>query len=183
VSLHDLYTEIILEHYKEPHNVGEIDDADISSAGYNPSCGDDIRLFVKLKDGGAKGATMIDDIRFVGKGCAISQASASMMTDRMKGKTLQEAMELVEEFKKMITGEMVAMAPSPLENEEFEELSALKGVIKFPIRVKCATLAWNTLKGGLIEYEAKKNGHGRRVASNAIFNIFQEVSNKELKGS
>ncbi|MFQ5798532.1 MAG: Fe-S cluster assembly sulfur transfer protein SufU [Bacteroidota bacterium] len=145
--LSDLYSEIILEHYKQPHNFGELEGAEIEAKGYNRSCGDDLRIFVKLNDG------VIEDLRFMGKGCAISQSSASMMTDQMIGKSLEEVKEFVEEFRKMVTGEK-----NFLEGGGFEELVTLKGVKKYPTRVKCASLAWDTLKEGISDFEARNNG-------------------------
>jgi nitrogen fixation NifU-like protein len=139
--LNDLYSEVILEHYKHPHNVGELSDSTVTEKGFNESCGDDVQLFVKLnKD-------VIEDITFVGRGCAISQSSTSMMTDSLKGKTVKDALALIEEFKQMITGEK----EFPDEGI-FEELGALKGVVKLPVRVKCASLSWNTLKLGLTKF-------------------------------
>jgi nitrogen fixation protein NifU and related proteins len=139
--LNDLYSEVILEHYKHPHNVGELPDSTVTEKGFNESCGDDVQLFVKLnKD-------VIEDITFVGRGCAISQSSTSMMTDSLKGKTVKDALALIEEFKQMITGEK----EFPDEGI-FEELGALKGVVKLPVRVKCASLSWNTLKLGLTKF-------------------------------
>lgn len=140
--IRDLYSEIIMEHYRNPHNLGELPDADFSERGHNESCGDDIVLFAKLNDG------KIEEITFEGKGCAISQSSASMMTDILKGKTIAEAKAIIDEFKQMITGEK----PFP-DDEVFDEVSALKGVVKLPIRVKCATLCWNTMRMGLRKYE------------------------------
>lgn len=145
--LSELYSEIILEHYKHPHNFGELEEADFTTTGYNRSCGDDLRLFVRLKDGA------IEHVRFVGKGCAISRSSASMMTDRMVGKTLAEAKAFVEEFLRIIMGER----DFP-ESEEFAELRTLKGVKKFSTRVKCASLAWDTLREGIVDFEVRKNG-------------------------
>jgi nitrogen fixation protein NifU and related proteins len=150
--LSDLYSEVILEHYKHPHNVGEMPDATVTEKGYNESCGDDIRLFVKLKD------KIIEDVTFVGRGCAISQSSASMMTEALKGKTIDEALSLVEEFKLMITGEK----QFPDEGI-FEELAALKGVIKLPVRVKCASLSWNTLKLGLTKFRNDTTTSGSMI--------------------
>ncbi len=144
MSSHDLYSEIILEHYKDPHNAGEIDGAEIESRGYNESCGDDVRVFIRLKDG------KIDDMKFMGNGCAISQSSTSMMTEQLLGKTLDEAKVLIDEFKRMMSGEKEFP-----ESDDYFELSALKGVVKFPVRVKCATLAWNTAKNGILDYESK----------------------------
>ena len=149
MSLHDLYSEIILEHYKEPHNAGTLTNAEIEARGYNESCGDDVRVFIKVKEGN------IEDIKFLGNGCAISQSSTSMMTEQLIGKTLDQAKLLIEEFKKMISGEREFP-----QSDEYFELSALKGVIKFPVRVKCATLAWNTVKSGILDYEAQHGLNG-----------------------
>jgi nitrogen fixation protein NifU and related proteins len=145
LSVNDLYSEIILEHYKEPHNTGELDCPEVHAKGFNESCGDDIKVFAKVKDG------IVDEIKFVGRGCAISQSSASMMTDMMHGKTIDEAKEFVHQFTKSITGE-----ESFPDTDEWFELSALKGVVKFPIRVKCASLAWHTLLQGIKQFENKK---------------------------
>jgi nitrogen fixation NifU-like protein len=145
LSVNNLYSEIILEHYKEPHNVGELDCPEVHAKGFNESCGDDIRVFAKVKDG------IVEEVKFVGKGCAISQSSASMMTDMMNGKTLDEVKRFVQQFTKSITGE----EEFPLSDDWFE-LSALKGVVKFPIRVKCASLAWHTLLQGIKEFEKNK---------------------------
>ena len=147
MKLNELYQTIILEHYKEPHNVGELINADIESRGYNESCGDDVRLFVNLNDG-----KKIDEIRFKGKGCAISQSSTSMMTDALKGKTIDEALTFVDAFKSMMKGEKQFS-----DEGDFEELSSLKGVLEFPVRVKCATLSWNTVRNGLLQFKAKEN--------------------------
>ncbi len=150
MSLPDLYSEIILEHYKHPHNVGKLDPAAAFHKGFNESCGDDIRVYVNIE------GDVITDIRFEGKGCAISQSSASMMTGSLTGKTIAEALAQIEEFKHMIAGEK--QFP---ESDEYFELSALKGVIRFPVRVKCATLSWNTIKGALTTYQAAQlNGTG-----------------------
>lgn len=147
-SLSSLYSEVVLGHYKKPHNFGELEGADIKAKGFNRSCGDDLHIFVKLNEG------VIEDVRFVGKGCAISQSSASMMTDRMVGKSLNEAKEFVEEFRKIITGDKAFP-----ESAEFEELVTFKGVKKYPTRARCASLAWDTLKEGIANYEAQRNGH------------------------
>lgn len=145
MAVSDLYSEIILEHYKEPHNVGELDCPEVFAKGYNESCGDDIKIYAQIKAG------KVEEIKFNGKGCAISQSSASMMTDIMYGKTIDEAKEFIKQFTKKITGE----EDFPSDSDEWFELSALKGVIKFPVRVKCASLSWHTLLQGIKEFENK----------------------------
>lgn len=131
--LEELYKEIILRHYKSPHNYGSLESANLRVMGDNPSCGDQIELQVQT-DG-----QHITDLRFRGQGCAISQASASLMTDLVKGKTWQEALELERKFKSMI---LDGAPPAP----ELGDLAALSGVHKLAARVKCATLAWNALE-------------------------------------
>lgn len=131
--LEELYKEIILRHYKSPHNYGSLESANLRITGDNPSCGDQIELQVQT-DG-----QHITDLRFRGQGCAISQASASLMTDLVKGKTWQEALELERKFKSMI---LDGAPPAP----ELGDLAALSGVHKLAARVKCAILAWNALE-------------------------------------
>lgn len=143
MALDDLYREVILDHYAHPRNKGKLEDADISVEGANPLCGDELSIFVKL-DGGK-----IADVRFVGRGCSISQASASMMTEQIKGKTLDEAMQLVGRFKAMMHGE-------PVGEDELGDLMALQGVRKFPVRIKCATLSWIALEQGVEEFAANR---------------------------
>ena len=138
MALDDLYREVILDHYSHPRNKGELPDPDIKVEGANPLCGDELSIFVKL-DGGR-----VADVRFVGRGCSISQASASMMTEQIKGKTVAEARALAGRFKAMMQGQAVS-------EDELGELMALQGVRKFPVRVKCATLAWHTLDEALAE--------------------------------
>lgn len=140
IALDWLYQEIILDHYKRPRNFGTIDNADVTVEEENPYCGDRIVLHLKM-DG-----ERISDIRFSGKGCAISQASASMMTEKVKGMKLEEAMKFAEDFRKMMRGEK----PFPPEGE-LEDLDALRGVREFPVRVKCATLAWDLLQHSLAQ--------------------------------
>jgi nitrogen fixation NifU-like protein len=147
VSLHELYSPVVLAHYRKPHNFGELEHADIDSKGTHKSCGDDVEVFMKL-DG-----EVVQEVKFVGRGCALSQSSASMMTDRLRGKTLSEALELVREFNKMLNGEKEFP-----DSEDFRELAAFKGVHKYPVRSMCATLAWVTMENGVIEYKAQKNG-------------------------
>ena len=145
MALDDLYQEIILEHYKKPQNQGVIDNADFKIEGKNPFCGDEIKLSIKLKD------DMIDQVAFQGAGCAISQASASLMTSKIKGKNVQDVKDLIADFAGMVKGDGCTHCVL----EEMDELMALKGVSEFPTRVKCALLAWNALKEGL-ERELEK---------------------------
>jgi nitrogen fixation NifU-like protein len=147
VSLHELYSPVVLAHYKNPHNYGKIEDAEIDSKGTHKSCGDDVEIFIKL-DG-----EVVKEVKFVGRGCALSQSSASIMTDRLCGKTLNEALGLVRDFRKMLDGEKEFP-----DNEEFRELAAFKGVRKFPIRSMCASLAWITMENGVEEYRVHRNG-------------------------
>lgn len=132
-ELEDLYQQVILDHNKRPHNFRAIANGQ-QAEGYNPLCGDRVTVYVQVKDG------RIADVSFQGSGCAISKASASMMTDSVKGKTLAEAEALLERFQRMITG----AADEPA--EDLGKLSALAGVRQFPMRVKCASLAWHTLR-------------------------------------
>ncbi|HXF82134.1 MAG TPA: SUF system NifU family Fe-S cluster assembly protein [bacterium] len=143
MALDELYRELILEHYAHPRNRGELPDPDIKVEGANPLCGDELSIHVKL-DG-----DRIADVRFVGRGCSISQASASMMTEQIKGKTLAEARALSARFKAMMQGEAVTA-------EELGDLVALQGVRKFPVRVKCATLSWITLEQGIDERASRR---------------------------
>lgn len=141
MALDELYQEIILEHYKKPKNLGLLENADIKIEGKNPFCGDEIELAIKLKD------DTIENVTFDGSGCAISQASASLMTEKIKGKSIVEVKKLISTFKKMVKGE----DDSQVNKDNLEELLALQGVSEFPSRIKCALLAWNTLLLGLEE--------------------------------
>jgi nitrogen fixation NifU-like protein len=139
MSLDDLFTEIIIDHYQHPHNHGVVANATQSSRGYNESCGDDIELTVLIKDG------IIEDAKFSGAGCSISQASASIMTDLVKGKSVEEVKKLAEKFYSLVKGTQAESSNGTLE-EELGDAVALQGVSKFPVRVKCATLSWHTLE-------------------------------------
>jgi len=130
----ELYREIILEHYHHPRHKGALPDANLTAEGMNPLCGDELTLYLKT-DG-----DRIVEARFDGRGCSISQASASMLTEAIRGLTLQEAQVLQERVKAMLTG-----APHEPFNEE-DDLSALEGVKNYPVRIKCALLAWTTLE-------------------------------------
>jgi nitrogen fixation NifU-like protein len=138
-ALRELYQEVILDHNKSPRNFGRLEHPDRKVDGYNPLCGDHFTVFLKF-DG-----DVIAEIRFEGTGCAISKASASVMSSVVKGKTINEAEALFEAFHKLVTGEA-----DPLrEMESLGKLAAFSGVSEFPARVKCATLAWHTLHAAL----------------------------------
>lgn len=137
-ELDDLYQEVILDHGRRPRNFRKLDDADRQAEGLNPLCGDHFRLYVKL-DG-----DRIQDIAFEGSGCAISKASASLMTSTVKGKTVAEAEELFSRFHKLVTE-----GPQSVQIGELGKLAALSGVCEFPTRVKCASLVWHTMKNAL----------------------------------
>lgn len=138
-DLNELYQEMILEHNKSPRNFRELPEATQKSEGYNPLCGDRLILYLQLENG------IIKDISFQGSGCAISKASASMMTASVKGKTRAEAQTLIEGFRKMLSRE----AGSDYDAAALGKLKVFSGVCEFPARVKCATLAWHTLSSGL----------------------------------
>jgi nitrogen fixation NifU-like protein len=136
-DLNDLYQEVILDHNRRPRNFKEMPEASHSAEGYNPLCGDRLTLYLHL-DGG-----VISDVSFQGSGCAISKASASLMTDALKGRSVAEARALFERFHRMVT------TPPDRPVEDLGKLSALAGVREFPVRVKCASLAWHTLKAAI----------------------------------
>ena len=135
----DLYREIILDHYRSPRNQAEIADADIVSEGINPFCGDEVYLRMRLED------DVVCGVSFNGTGCSISQASASMLTQAIKGKSLEDAEALYFLFRDMMQGR----DPTPEEQDMLGEVEALAGVKKFPIRIKCALLAWAALQDGI----------------------------------
>jgi nitrogen fixation NifU-like protein len=136
-DLSDLYQEVILDHNKRPRNFHTLEEPSHTAEGYNPLCGDRLHLYVKVE------GEVITDVGFEGSGCAISKASASLMTDAIKGRTVEEARELFERFHRMVT------TPPDVPVEDMGKLSALAGVREFPVRVKCASLAWHTLKAAL----------------------------------
>jgi nitrogen fixation NifU-like protein len=139
VSLNELYQEVILDHNRKPRNFRKLAGANRTARGHNPLCGDQITLYLMLEEG------VIADVAFEGLGCAISKASASLMTAAVKGKSVAEAAALFEDFHEMVTG-----APgAPIDAGRLGKLAAFSGVSEFPARVKCATLAWHTLKGAL----------------------------------
>ena len=153
-GLEDLYREIILDHYRAPRNRGELPVPPASKVeGFNPLCGDEIVLYLDVDDG------VVRDVRTSGQGCSISQASTSMMSSAVKGRPVEDARQLIRAFKALMSiheskldgdgdGEAASEA---LEGVQLGDLEALQGVVKFPVRIKCATLAWNTLEQGLDE--------------------------------
>jgi nitrogen fixation NifU-like protein len=151
-GLDDLYREIILDHYRTPRNRGELPPPAAHAVGHNPLCGDEIDVYLQVDDG------VITDVKVGGQGCSISQSSASMMSQAVKGKSLAEVRALVRRFKGMMSIEASdpndLRAPddaSELDGDAVKlgDLEALQGVVKFPVRIKCATLAWNTLLDAL----------------------------------
>ena len=140
-ELRDLYQQVILDHSRNPRNHGEIPPPCLHAHGDNPSCGDEIDVWLRVDEKGA-----IEDLKFTGQGCAISQASASMMTQKIKGKTKEQAAAMREDFRRIVMGD-----GSPQDEDALGELVLLEGVQKFPQRVKCAMLAWRALEQALDE--------------------------------
>jgi nitrogen fixation NifU-like protein len=139
LSLEELYKEVILDHYRAPRNKGRLDPHDVVLERNNPLCGDEIELFLKFEGDTLQG------IAFEGKGCSISQASASMMTEKVKGLDAKDALAMAESIKRMMAGEEDG------DPDVLDDLVSLKGVVKYPVRIKCALLGWNTLLEGLEE--------------------------------
>jgi nitrogen fixation protein NifU and related proteins len=137
--LDDLYKEVILDHYKSPRNKRELPDATASLQKNNPLCGDEITIHARLENG------KVAEVTFEGQGCSISQASASMLTETVAGKTVDDAAGLTREFRGMMEGSV-----DP-DEEAFGDLIALKGVVKYPVRIKCAVLAWDVLQDVLAD--------------------------------
>ena len=156
-GLEDLYREIILDHYRAPRNRGELEVPPAHRVeGFNPLCGDEVVLFLLVSDG------VVTDVKISGQGCSISQASTSMMSAAVKGKPVGEARTIIRAFKALMSiheskiggdGEEVDTAADELAGVRLGDLEALQGVVKFPVRIKCATLSWNTLTQGLDEIE------------------------------
>ena len=138
-DLSDLYQEVILDHNRRPRNFHALDNATHAADGHNPLCGDRLRVYLRVEDG------IVSDVAFEGAGCAISKASASMMTDAVKGRTVGEVDALFERFHRMVT------TPPDRPVEDMGKLSSLAGVREFPVRVKCASLAWHTLKAAMAQ--------------------------------
>ena len=137
MALDEIYKEVILDHYKNPRNKREMPDAPLTCSKNNPLCGDEITVYVNAEDG------KVLEVSFVGQGCSISQSSASMMTEAVSGKTVDEVEALASDVRAMLAGELEP------DEDTFGELVALKGVVKYPIRVKCAVLAWDVLQEAL----------------------------------
>ena len=146
-ELQDLYQELILDHGRRPRNFKALDNATRSAEGYNPLCGDIVKVYVQMDGDNVK------DISFEGSGCAISTASASIMTETLKGKTRGEAEKLFETFHDLVTGQQL-----PIDAPELGKLAVFSGVSEFPVRVKCATLSWHTLRAAL-------SGEGETVST------------------
>ncbi|MGI8685856.1 MAG: Fe-S cluster assembly sulfur transfer protein SufU [Acidimicrobiales bacterium] len=163
MGLEDLYREIILDHYRSPRNRGELESPPaVRVEGYNPLCGDEIVVYVDVQDG------VVADLKIGGQGCSIRQSSASMMSAAVKGKTVPEARAVIRAFKGMMSihehrldadGDAAAeQAAAELAEVKLGDLEALQGVVRFPVRIKCATLSWNTLQQGLDEAGAAHAG-------------------------
>jgi nitrogen fixation NifU-like protein len=138
-DLRDLYQEVILDHHKKPRNFHKLQNANRQADGYNPLCGDKLSVYMQIEEG------IIKDIAFIGTGCAISTASASMMTERLKGKTEAEAKAVFEKFHALVTDHS-ELQPDPA---SLGKLAVFSGVREYPVRVKCATLAWHTMRAAL----------------------------------
>ena len=138
-ELENLYQELIVDHSKRPRNFGKLEPSDHQATGYNPLCGDKVTIYLKLENG------LVSEVRFEGVGCAISTASASLMTERIKGKTLEEAESLFKNFHDLVT----QGHSEPAGLEQLGKLKVFSGVKDYPVRVKCATLAWHTFRAAL----------------------------------
>ena len=142
-GLEDLYREIILDHYRSPRNRGDLPvPPAVMAEGHNPLCGDEIQIYLQVEDG------VVTDVKVGGQGCSISQSSASMMSSAVKGKPIAEVRALVRRFKSMMSIED-ELDDTPMPEVKLGDLEALQGVVKFPVRIKCATLAWNTMLNAL----------------------------------
>ena len=146
-GLEDLYREIILDHYRTPRNRGELPPPAAHAVGHNPLCGDEIDVYLQVE------GDTVTDVKVGGQGCSISQSSASMMSQAVKGRSVAEVRALVRRFKGMMSIEEAVPEGERLADAEIKlgDLEALQGVVKFPVRIKCATLAWNTLLEAMAE--------------------------------
>jgi nitrogen fixation NifU-like protein len=155
-DLEDLYREIILDHYRSPRTRGELPSPPAHRVeGFNPLCGDEVVVYLDVDDDGN-----VKELKIAGQGCSISQSSASMMSAAVNGKTVEEARELTRAFKTMMSIHEQEIGGAEAEDDgpdvNLGDLAALRGVVKFPVRIKCATLSWNTLTQGLDEIEAER---------------------------
>ncbi len=146
-NLRNLYQQVILEHYKKPRHRGKTDPVHRYQRGHNPSCGDTIELTLQLNEAGdSPGSTLRDrtivDVKFEGEGCAIAMSSADLMADAVRGKSVAEALEMVQQFQNMMKGDVEFP-------KEARKLNVMQGVAQFPVRIKCATLTWHALKAAL----------------------------------
>jgi len=150
-NLEDLYREIILDHYRSPRNRGELPTPPAHKVeGFNPLCGDEVTVYLDVEDG------VLKDIKMTGHGCSISQSSSSLMSGAVKGKSLEQVQATIDTFKQLMTAHESTLSKDAERDDEVDlrklgELAALQGVVKFPVRIKCAVLAWNTLRQGLDE--------------------------------
>ena len=170
-GLEDLYREIILDHYRNPRNRGELEVPPAHKVeGFNPLCGDEIVLYVDMEPSDGDGSGRVADIRIAGQGCSISQSSASMMSAAVKGRTATEARALIRAFKAMMSihehrldgdGREIVEAVAPDPEIKLGDLEALRGVVKFPVRIKCATLSWNTLAQALDDAKSNRAPSGQ----------------------
>jgi nitrogen fixation NifU-like protein len=147
-NLRDLYQQVILERYKKPRHRGKTNPVDRFQKGHNPSCGDTIELTLKLNEAGDR----IEEVKFEGEGCAIAMASADLMAEAMQGKRIEEALQMVQRFQNMMQGK----DEFP---QELRKLNVMQGVAQFPVRIKCATLTWHTLKAALEASERQPAGY------------------------
>ena len=143
-NVRDLYQQVILEHYKKPRHKGQTSPVHRQQRGHNPSCGDTIELTVQLNEAGDR----IEDVKFVGEGCAIAMASADLMADALRGKQVDEALAMVKRFQGMMKGE----DEFP---KELRKLNVMQGVAQFPVRIECANLSWHTIKAALENDQAE----------------------------
>jgi nitrogen fixation protein NifU and related proteins len=146
-DLHDLYQDLILDHGRRPRNFKALESPSRTAEGYNPLCGDKVKIYVRMED------DVVKDVTFEGAGCAISTASASIMTETLKGKTRDQAESLFHTFHNLVTGEKAGPGTA-----ELGKLAVFSGVSEFPVRVKCATLAWHTLRAAM-------NGEGEIIST------------------
>lgn len=159
MSLSDeLYRETILDHYHHPRNRGKIEDPGVTIEGVNPLCGDELTMYLTVKDGS------IEDLKIEAKGCSISMASGSMMSEAVQGQKLEKVEEVVELFKQMMLDKTKEVELP----EDLEELGALQGVKKYPVRIKCALLPWNTLLQGIQQSAA--NAHAKGLTTKVVEN-------------